>query len=166
MKNSVPLTVLDKVLEVFGAAFLILARGIPLWYYRQIPEIIPVHFDLAGVPNGKGSRIHIILAPLVGVAIYIGLFVVKRYSNYMNYPVPVTPENREKLLMLTLRMMRWIRVAISLFFMVLVISMVRVGLGLSDRANIFLLIYFLLTLACIMGFFMYRMIQTHRDPAE
>jgi len=166
MVHDTRLTFLDKLLEALGASFLICALAIPLVNYAKIPDVIPIHFDLAGVPNGIGSKIHLIIVPLLGVVIYVGLFFVKKYSINMNYPIPVTTTNREDLQRLTLQMMRWLRVVIALFFMILVISMVRIGLGVSGRANIYFLIYFLLALAGIVGFYMYRMIQLHQDPDE
>lgn len=166
MVHHPKLTFLDKLLEAFGASFLICALGIPITFYSKIPSTIPIHFDIAGIPNGVGSKVHLIFAPCLGAVVYIGLFFIKRYSIHMNYPIPVTDENRADLLRLTLQMMRWLRVAIALFFMLLAISMVRIGLGVSDRASIYFLIYFLLALAGIVGFYMYRMIQLHQDSEE
>ncbi|RAW03065.1 DUF1648 domain-containing protein [Pseudochryseolinea flava] len=160
------LTLFDQILEVFGALFLLSSIGIPIFFFQKLPAVIPIHFDFAGVPNGTGSKINVLIAPALGAAVYVGIFLVKRYSNRMNYPVPVTDANRATLLKLSLRMMRWIRVIIAIFFTLLVVSMVRVGLGYDERADMFLMIYFLLALIAVVSYYMYQMIQQHKEPEE
>jgi uncharacterized membrane protein len=166
MANNVSLTVLDKALEIFGALFLLSSVLAPLYYYSQIPNVIPIHFDLAGVPDAYGAKIHIMLVPWIGVAMYVGIFLIKRYSTKLSYPVPVTDANRNILLTLTLQMMRWIRFIIAVFFMFLVTSIVQIGLGIAQRASVYFVIYFLLALVIIVSLYMYRMIQQHKEPEE
>jgi uncharacterized membrane protein len=166
MANSVPLTALDKALEFFGALSLLVAVAAPLFYYSQIPDIIPIHFNFAGMPDDYGAKIHIVIVPWIGVVMYTGLFLVKRYSSRMNYPVPVTDDNREILLTLTLQMMRWIRFIIAVLFLYLVTSMVQIGLGVSERASIYIVVYFLLALLLIVSIYVYRMIQQHTESED
>lgn len=61
----------------------ILLLSIPIIYagiiYDDLPEIIPIHFDLEGNPNGFGSRSSVFLGPLILGA--VGIFTFLLISN-------------------------------------------------------------------------------------
>jgi uncharacterized membrane protein len=160
------LTFFDKTVEVIGVLALIASCVIPVMFYFELPEQIPVHFDIAGVPDDYGSRIRILMLPLVGIILYVGILRVNRYQHLFNYPIPVTPENKSSLLALTFQMLRLIRLSLALLFLVLIVSTVQVGLGESKRATTYIIIYFLLAIGAIIGIYMFRMISLHKDPED
>lgn len=162
----VPLTSFDKIVEGIGAFALIGCCLVPIMYYYELPEQIPVHFNLAGIPDDYGSRSRILVLPLVAIIIYGLLFLKHRFQHLIRFPVPVTPENRFKLLRLTYQMFRMIRLSVAILFLVMIVSTVQVGLGESKRAGVYYVIYFLLSIAAIIGVYMYRMITLHKDPEE
>ncbi len=142
------------------------AAWCPSCFISELPEQIPVHFNLAGIPDDYGSRSRILVLPLVAILIYSLFFLKHRFQHLIQYPVPVTPENRFKLLGLTYQMFRMIRLSVALLFLVLIVSTVQVGLGESKRASVYYVIYFLLAIAAIIGIYMYRMISLHKEPEE
>jgi uncharacterized membrane protein len=162
----IPLTFFDKTIETIGILALIASCMVPVMFFYELPAQIPVHFDLAGLPDDYGSRSRILVLPLVAILLYAGIFFINRYQHLYNYPVPVTPENKLSLLSLTLQMLRLIRLAVALLFFVLIVSTVQVGLGESKRASTYLIIYFLLAIGAIIGIYMYRMISLHKDTEE
>src|SRR5690349_22467499 len=132
----VPLTFFDIIIAVIGVLALIGCGLVPIMFYFELPEQIPVHFDLSGTPDDYGSRSRILILPLVAIIIYSLLFLKYRFQHLIKYPVPVTPENRFKLLSLTFQMFRMIRLSVAVLFLVLIVSTVQVGLGESKRADI------------------------------
>jgi hypothetical protein len=162
----VPLTSFDKIIEAIGVLSLIACCMVPVMFYYELTEQIPVHFDFAGIPDDYGSRSRILILPLVAIIIYSLFFLKHRFQHLITYPIPVTPENRFKLLALTYQMFRMIRVSVALLFFVLIVSTVQVGLGESKRASVYYVIYFLLAIAAIIGIYMYRMISLHKEPDE
>jgi hypothetical protein len=161
-----PLTFFDKTIEVIGIFALVASCMIPLMFFYELPERIPVHFDMAGQPDAYGSRSMTLIMPVVAISLYAIIFSAARYQHLFNYPVPVTAENKTELLALSQQMLRLIRLAVALLFLVLIVSTVQVGLGESKRANIYFVIYFLLAIAAIIGIYVYRMIRLHKDPED
>ena len=71
---------LNKVIEILVVVLLL---SIPIIYagivYGNLPDIIPIHFDLEGNPNGFGSRSFIFLGPSILAA--TGIFTFLLISN-------------------------------------------------------------------------------------
>lgn len=162
----IPLTFLDKTIEVIGMLALVAAGMIPVMFFYELPEQIPVHFDIAGSPDAYGSRKSILILPLVAIVLYGAIYFLSRFQHAFSYPVPVTAQNHRPLLALTLQMLRLVRLALALLFLSLIASTVQVGLGESKRASIYFVIYFLLAIAAIIGIYMYRMISLHQEAEE
>ena len=71
---------LNKVIEILVVVLLL---SIPIIYagivYGDLPDTIPIHFDLEGNPNGFGSRSSIFLGPSILAA--TGIFTFLLISN-------------------------------------------------------------------------------------
>lgn len=69
-----------------------------LWIYAiftvmQLPDTIPIHFDLNNEPDNYGSKYTLLVLPFIATLI-LGLFsVIKRYPSSLNYPVKITEHN-------------------------------------------------------------------------
>jgi hypothetical protein len=157
------LTFFDKVLETASFSGLILMVFISAFYFNQLPEKIPIHFDLSGQPNDSGARISIFLLPSIGVLFYLLMFFLVRHVRGLNFPVPLTLQNREKMLSLTGQLFRFIRAAVVLFLLLIHTSVVQVALGRSYGINMTLIPIFLLVFIAILTIYIYRMIQLHRE---
>jgi len=83
---------------------------------NRLPPRIPIHFDLAGHPNGWGEPTVLLLVPAIGTVMYVLMTVVSRYPGSFNYPVRVTPANRAALQELALRMMAWLKAELLVLF--------------------------------------------------
>ncbi len=73
---------------------------------------IPIHFDLAGRPNGWGSPHSLLILPVIADALYLLLVWVSRHPATFNYPVQVTAENRPRLEALAIHLIAWLKAEI------------------------------------------------------
>lgn len=70
-----------QVLAVFGAFFVFL--GYLLWIYPNLPEIIPVHFDLNMVPNRWGNKSELFLiAGIAAIFPILNSVLVLKFGKY------------------------------------------------------------------------------------
>lgn len=56
----------------------------------------PVHFSIRGIPDGFGNQKFLLIMPLSGLIVYFGLNWIKKLKHLFNYPVKITPDNRNK----------------------------------------------------------------------
>ncbi|HEY3398162.1 MAG TPA: DUF1648 domain-containing protein [Armatimonadota bacterium] len=93
----------------------------------SLPERIPTHFGVSGAVDGWGPKL--MLYVLVGIlaVVYLGLTLLQRVPGIYNYPVKVTDENRTRLQMIAVGMMRWMKVEIAALVTYIQWVVVQVG---------------------------------------
>ena len=65
---------------------------------------IPTHFGIDGQPNAWGDPKMLLMLPGVGIFLYLTMTLVSFFPSSFNYPVRVTPRNRERLQSIALNM--------------------------------------------------------------
>lgn len=62
--------------ELIPLFLLALNVYLTLTYYPSLPDRIPTHFNLAGLPDSWGGKSSILIQPVVGAAMYVLLTVI------------------------------------------------------------------------------------------
>jgi uncharacterized membrane protein len=111
-----------KTLEAIG----LVALAILFWVTwaavdgpNPLPDRIPTHFDLAGLPNAWGPPVTLWFLPVMAVVLYIAMTVVSRFPSSFNYPARVTAENHARLQALALRLIACIKLELVCFFLII-----------------------------------------------
>jgi uncharacterized membrane protein len=108
-----------KTLATIG----LMVLAFQVWVYcgnsfgpNRLPDRIPIHFDIAGHPNGWGSPTSFIFLPILSLVLFLFLTVIARFTSMFNYPVELTEANRDRLQSLTIDLLAWIRTEIVCTF--------------------------------------------------
>lgn len=140
----------DRVIEFLGLSFLIILIAIPLFYYNQLPESIPTHFNAAGEPDGYGGRASLFLLPATGTFMYILMTVLEFFPHIYNYPVTITPENAESQYRLATRLLRILKTVILILFSFISWMSIRSATGESEGlGKMFLPVFIILTFGVV-----------------
>jgi uncharacterized membrane protein len=100
-----------------------------IYLIRILPDTIPVHFNFGGQPDNFGAKSTLILLPILASVLYVFLAFIKRMPAQLNYPVKQTPENKEKLHQLTIRLLSVLQVSIILLFGRIVLDVYLVSIN-------------------------------------
>jgi uncharacterized membrane protein len=114
----------DWLLEVLAIAGLAVLFGYTIYWYQNLPEIIPTHFSAGGKIDGYGNRQTIFLLPGIGVFVYALLTLVALVPHTFNFPGKITPQNALRQYRLAIRLLRYLKVAIMLMFFVIIMLIV------------------------------------------
>ncbi|PZR22491.1 MAG: hypothetical protein DI539_05335 [Flavobacterium psychrophilum] len=128
----------DIILEVIGYVGLAALWIFVSVMYYKLPDIVPVHFNLAGEADGFGSKKISFLLPILASFQFLVLSVVQEYPEQFNYPVTITAENAEKQYTNAVRMMRAIRVVLVTVFLIVELYSDKDYLGLTFNGNLLL----------------------------
>jgi len=120
----------DKFIEGLSWLALCLLWMITLLIFQQLPDIIPVHFNASGKVDDYGNKITLILLPVIGTLVFIGLTVLNRHPNIFNFPVSITDNNVFLQYTNATRMVRFLRLST-----VLVVGLVVVIIFQSTRGK-------------------------------
>jgi len=119
----------DKVVETAGWVVLVLLWLITIFSWFNLPEVIPTHFNAAGVVDGHGSKGALLVLPVIGTFLFGLITLLIPYPHIFNYLVKITNENAERQYILATRMMRYLKLGILLIFLAISVSTFIVGMG-------------------------------------
>ncbi|WP_435623222.1 DUF1648 domain-containing protein [Flagellimonas sp.] len=106
---------------------LIGCHAVYVWLsFANLPETIPIHFNIRGEADGFGSKSTIWFILIISFLMYALLaFLVQRVKPWnFNYPTTVTENNAPKIYALGIRMIVLINFAVALLFLVISIMVV------------------------------------------
>ncbi|WP_304517883.1 DUF1648 domain-containing protein [Cecembia rubra] len=110
-------TAWDKILEGLGFLALVLLLVIPIYYYPELPDRIPKHYDATGQVTAYGGKGMLWVMPIIGLITYAGLFFINKVPHIFNYPTEITTENAERQYRIATRMIRTLNVIIVYTFL-------------------------------------------------
>lgn len=118
-KIKVPISKIDRFIEKVSFVLLIFLWAFTIFSFIKLPEIIPIHFDALGTPNGYGNKLSLFLLPVITSVLYICLTYLNKYPWVFNYIVQITEENAESQYSFTSRMIQLLKCSMMLIFTLL-----------------------------------------------
>jgi hypothetical protein len=93
-----------QLISLIALAILLWITWQALYGPNPLTGRIPTHFGLDGQPDAWGEPKMLLLLPGMGIALFLLMTIVGRFPASFNYPVRVTPKNRERLQQIALSM--------------------------------------------------------------
>ncbi|MER2106688.1 MAG: DUF1648 domain-containing protein [Solibacillus sp.] len=94
-KLDLPVTPIERVANLVGIVAFTAMITMLVLQWNQLPETIPAHFGLKGEVDRWGSKIELLILPLIGFALYALLHVLEKHPHTHNYPARLNDANRE-----------------------------------------------------------------------
>lgn len=117
-------------LELAALAGLAVAVVSVVQAWPRLPDVVSMHFDLAGRPDGWGSRKSVLLLPATSLFLYVLLTAVERLPpHWYNYPVGITEENRARQHRLARDLVLWMKALLMGLFAHLTVLILRTAFG-------------------------------------
>lgn len=123
---------MDIWLERSALFALMLLWAFTIYAFKQLPEIVPIHFDGAGKPDGYGTKWTMFILPLITTALFFGITAINKHPHIFNYTTTITEENAEQQYRMATRLLRFTNLGVVLIFLAIEFSTYRTGLGKSD----------------------------------
>ena len=133
---TLPFTTTDRVLEVTGWSLVLIVWIVTVMYYAGLPQIIPVHFDAKGQPDGYGEKYMILLIPFIATVLCAALTWLCRYPHLFNYPSPITATTAAKQYALATRMLRCLKIIIAAIFLFMTTHTISSATGHTSAAGL------------------------------
>ena len=104
---------------------LVLLMGVIIYLFvawGSLPDKVPGHYNAAGEIDRMGSRYELLITPIVGWLMYLGISVVERFPQVWNTGVTVTEENKERVYRVIRNMLSTLKIIMILIFVFLTIN--------------------------------------------
>lgn len=146
----------DRFYEIGGWVLLVGIWGFILFYFKNLPDIIPTHFSIDGTPDGFSNKGMIFLLPSIITVLFGGLSILNRYPHRYIYGVSINPLNAKRNYQSATRKARFIKFILVLLFSFICYQSVQVALGKSDGLGKWFLpatfiVFFLITITTLFG---------------
>ena len=83
----------DQLMEMVSILGLLLLIALTAYYFSDLPEKVPVHFNGKGMPDGYAGKWTIWTLPLIAAFMYFLFRYINQSPHTFNYPVKITEEN-------------------------------------------------------------------------
>lgn len=133
----------DWLFEVLALMTLFSFLGYMIYIYQRLPDIIPTHFNAAGVADDYGRKNDIWMLPGVAVLLYFMLTLVNFIPHKFNYPTKITPQNAMRQYTLATRFIRILKVILVVMFFYIGVATVSVSQGRSAGLGVWFIPVFL-----------------------
>lgn len=119
----IELKTFDKIIEAIALIIFISIWVTVIYFYKSLPQIIPVHFDLSGNVDRMGDKSSIFTLPFIASFIYLLLTIISKYPQSFNYLQEITLDNAKSQYTFATRLLRVIKVIVlsALFIIILVV---------------------------------------------
>ena len=112
------------------------------YQYSTLPETIPTHYNLKGIPDDFGDKSMIFLLPALGTIMFAAFTLILFYYQRKSLPGQSSSTTRTDDIRQILPLFRTFRTLILLTFMYLTMATVLVARGQSQKLNIQILLIF------------------------
>ena len=161
-KLKIKLQPIDNVIEWIGILGLVILIGLPIYFYDQLPDIIPTHFGANGEADAFSGKGMIWTLPIIGFVMFMGLFWLNKHPHNFNFPQKVTKENAKRLYTTGTRMIRTLDALITWLFTYITYSTIQVAMGNQSGLGKWFLPVFMISTLGTTAYFLYKSMK--KDP--
>jgi len=122
----------NEAIELLTIIIFLIGPGKVLAEWSTLPESVPLHFNLWGVPDGYGSKVILAMLAFIGLVLYFVLTIPQRNPANSNIPFKVTESNRAEHLLLVQSLMTALKIEMAVVFSYLDWMIVEVARGRAD----------------------------------
>lgn len=142
------------VLSWLGLAAMAIFVGLR---WPSLPEQMPLHYNFAGEIDRWGSRLELLVCPLVGLLLFLVLTGCLHLPQLWNMAVQPTADNRARLYSVTKTLLLWMRLEVLLLFGYLGYATTTLR-----PLSVWFLPVVLLVVFGTIGFYVYQQVQLGR----
>lgn len=142
----VPKSKAEKVFNIVGYTVYGLAIIFLIIKFFQLPDEIPAHFNLSGEVTRWGSKIELIILPIIGTFTILLTEFFERNPQFHNYPSRLTKENAAQFYFNSRRILNQMKNIMALMFAYLIIEIIFVSEEKSEGLGSWPMTLFLIAL--------------------
>lgn len=122
----------EIVWDIIGYTFFLSSIFFLIFNWNALPDKVPAHFNAAGELDRLGSKIEIIILPILGALVAGLLQWVEKYPEKHNYPERFNENNAREFYLNSRKMMNQMKNICLIFFALSSFELIRIAKGLDN----------------------------------
>jgi uncharacterized membrane protein len=115
--------------DVIGYSIYIGSIIFLVYNWSELPDEVPAHYNALGEVDRWGSKMELLILPVIGAFLAVFMQIVERFPKTHNYPERLNEENAEKFYLLSRKMMNSLKNICLLIFSLVLFELVSIALG-------------------------------------
>ncbi len=145
-------------LEVTSVLLLIASALYTAVSWSSLPDVIPIHFNVVGEPDGWGPKGSLIVFPVLSLMIYLLHTAIARYPALSAKPYRTEEQNARNFAMAQ-SLMPWLKAELCALFAFIQWTIITTATGAATGLNPFVMIGFIAVLFLTIGVHLFRFRQ-------
>ena len=144
---------------ILPAACVLLLSGmyiIPYYYYNDLPDQVPVHFNSEGKVNAMGGKHQIYFIPMIATALFLFIELLSKVIPFIINRFDYLDTEKQEFLRLAILMLRTFGLLFTAVFFYITLATVKIALGYWEGISSRLTFTIFFFLFLIMILFVYR----------
>ena len=126
---DIPRSGFEKTVEALAVVGVLASFYLLIFCYNKLPEKIPMHFGFGGKPDAFSGKWTVVALPIIGLAMYAGMSLIRKIPHYYNYPWPITKENAPKMYQISIVLITTVKMEVVWMFTYIQWAVIRVAMG-------------------------------------
>lgn len=153
----------DRLVELLTVVAVLAGFAFPAFYYPELPEQVPMHFNASGTPDRMGSRSSIWILPVLSAAMCLGISRLIKVPHLFNYPGRITVENAKRSYQMAQRSLRMINLIIAGSIAYITLQIIFSALGRAEGLDKGFIVLFSVLMLGTPLFFLLKMRRMFKE---
>lgn len=127
--------------------------------WSALPQTIAIHFNGSGEADGWGSKATLLFLPVLALAIYIGLTLLRKIPHQFNYMTTITVQNAPYQYRNSILLNSWVKLELVALFGYLQWAYIQEA---SGRSSVFGIWQLLLAFVILLGTIIFYAIKSKK----
>lgn len=138
-KIKLELTTTDKIFEILGWTSILAVWVLTVISYTNLPDTIPIHYNIAGDADGFGGKDTILTLPLIATVFFVGMTILNKFPHVFNYPTNITADNALRQYTNATRLIRYLKLIFVVIFGLIAVQTIRNANGQTSGLGVWFL---------------------------
>lgn len=122
----------EWIWDIIGYSFYLGALIFLIYNWTRLPDQVPAHYNALGEVDRWGSKMELIILPIIGLFIAILMQIFERFPESHNYPERLSKENAKEFYLISRKVINQLKNMCLIIFALILIEMVSIALGIGN----------------------------------
>lgn len=129
----------EWIWDIIGYSFYLGSLILLIYNWDQLPDKVPAHYNALGEVDRWGSKMELIILPIVGAFIAFMMQLFEKFPETHNYPERLNQENAKEFYLMSRKLVNQLKNICLIIFALILIESISIALGMENGFGVWFL---------------------------
>ncbi|SDN72380.1 DUF1648 domain-containing protein [Bacillus sp. OK048] len=125
--------------DIIGYSFYLGSLIFLIYNWNRLPDEVPAHYNALGEVDRWGSKMELLIFPIVGAFIAVLMQLLEKFPESHNYPERLNKKNAKEFYLISRKLVNQLKNICLITFVLILIESVSIALGWENRFGVWFL---------------------------